>query len=272
MRAIDFNYDGKSLSSYNFIVCDFNFSEGANEVDAGSTLTFNKVSRNYGKTYSLSSTQYNECITTTFDICKNPDVYDFDDMEISDTECRTMMRWLNRREFLKFYVVTGNNDDQGTCYYQASFNISKIKIREKVYGLRLVMETDKPFGYGNEQTASFVFDGSQDSQILHNISDEIGYIYPTLTITCNSDGELSLYNDLENCTTVIKNCKTSEVITIDGGAQIITTSYASHDISNDFNYEFFRIGNTIDNRDNYITASLPCNIELKYSPIIKNAP
>ena len=91
MRAIDFNYDGKSLSSYNFIVCDFNFSEGANEVDAGSTLTFNKVSRNYGKTYSLSSTQYNECITTTFDICKNPDVYDFDDMEISDTECRTMM-------------------------------------------------------------------------------------------------------------------------------------------------------------------------------------
>lgn len=99
MRAIDFEYDNQYLSDYGFIICDFNFSSGANEVDAGSTITFNKISRHSGKRYGLSSTQYDECITTSFDICKNPDIYDPEDMEISNDEYRDIMRWLNRREF-----------------------------------------------------------------------------------------------------------------------------------------------------------------------------
>lgn len=49
MRAIDFEYDNQYLSDYGFIICDFNFSSGANEVDAGSTITFNKISRHSGK-------------------------------------------------------------------------------------------------------------------------------------------------------------------------------------------------------------------------------
>lgn len=274
MRAIDFEYDNQYLSDYGFIICDFNFSSGANEMDAGSTITFNKISRHSGKKYSLSSTQYDECITTSFDICKNPDIYDPEDMEISNDEYRDIMRWLNRREFLKFQVIDDGNDnfERDTCYYNASFNIDKIKINEKLYGMRLTMETDKPFGYGQEQSVSWTFSDSNVSKILSDISDEIGYIYPTVIITINRNGDLSLYNELENCTTVIKNCKVGEVITLNGDTQIITTTYASHDICNDFNFEFFRIGNTINNRNNRISVSLPCNVVIKYTPIIKDTP
>lgn len=49
MRAIDFEYDNRYLSDYGFIICDFNFGSGANEIDAGSTITFNKISRHSGK-------------------------------------------------------------------------------------------------------------------------------------------------------------------------------------------------------------------------------
>ena len=274
MRAIDFEYDNQYLSDYGFIICDFNFGSGANEVDAGSTITFNKISRHSGKKYSLSSTQYDECITMSFDICKNPDIYDPEDMEISNDEYREIMRWLNRREFLKFQVIDDGNDNfkRDTCYYNASFNIDKIKINEKLYGMRLKMETDKPFGYGQEQSISWTFSDSNVSKILSDISDEIGYIYPTVIITINKNGDLSLYNELENCTTVIKNCKVGEVITLDGDTHIITTTYTSHDVCNDFNYEFFRIGNTINNRNNRISVSLPCNIVIKYTPIIKDTP
>lgn len=274
MRAIDFEYDNRYLSDYGFIICDFNFGSGANEIDAGSTITFNKISRHSGKKYSLSSTQYDECITTSFDICKNPDIYDPEDMEISNDEYRDIMRWLNRREFLKFQVIDDGNDnfERDTCYYNASFNIDKIKINEKLYGMRLKMETDKPFGYGQEQSVSWTFSNSNVSKILSDISDEIGYIYPTVIITINRNGDLSLYNELENCTTVIKNCKVGEVITLDGDTHIITTTYISHDVCNDFNYEFFRIGNTINNRNNRISVSLPCNVVIKYTPIIKDTP
>lgn len=274
MSAIDFEYDNRYLSDYGFIICDFNFGSGANEIDAGSTITFNKISRHSGKKYSLSSTQYDECITTSFDICKNPDIYDPEDMEISNDEYRDIMRWLNRREFLKFQVIDDGNDnfERDTCYYNASFNIDKIKINEKLYGMRLKMETDKPFGYGQEQSVSWTFSDSNVSKILSDISDEIGYIYPTVIITINRNGDLSLYNELENCTTVIKNCKVGEVITLDGDTHIITTTYISHDVCNDFNYEFFRIGNTINNRNNRISVSLPCNVVIKYTPIIKDTP
>lgn len=272
MQAIDFEYDGQYLSSYGFIICDFDFSNDAVEAGAGSNITFNKVPRHQGKKFSLTSTQYDECITTTFDICKNPSVYNPEDMEILDDEYRALVRWLNRRELLRFGFISDEDYEQSICYYQASFNVTKIKIREKLYGVRLTMETDRPFGYGQEQTITWTFAGGDTPKILDDFSDEIGTLYPTVIITCKGNGDLTLKNDLEKCTTVIKNCKNGEVITLYGDTQVITSSLSAHDICQDFNFEFFRIGNTITNRNNKITASLPCTITLKYAPIIKDLP
>lgn len=273
MYAIDFEYDGQYLSDYGFIICDFDYSSGVVSASAGSRITFNKVSRNSGKQYSLTSARYDECIQTTFDICKNPDLFEnYDDREITNDEYRDLMRWLNRREFLKFQVFDDDEGMRDTCYFNVSFNVEKLKIAEKLFGLRLTMESDKPFGYGQEQSVSWIFADSSVSKILSDISDEIGYIYPNMTITCASNGDLSLYNELLNCTTTIRNCSVGEVITIDGDAQIISTTYSNHDVANDFNYEFFRIGNTIDNRNNRISVSKPCSLVIKYTPIIKDTP
>lgn len=272
IRAIDFEYDGQYLSEYGFIICDFNYSTTAVEATAGSVITFNKVPRNQGKIFSLASTQYGECITTTFDICKNPDIYDLDHREISSDEFTDIMRWLNRREYLKFAVLEDAEYEHELCYYMASFNVSKIKINEKLYGMRLVLETDKPFGYGQEYETVFNFTRAGESKVLTDKSYEIGSIYPTVTIECKSSGDLSLYNELEDCKTVIKNCSSGEIITLHGDTMIIESSLDSHDICNDFNFEFFRIGNDFSDKNNVITASIPCEITIVYSPVIKDAP
>lgn len=269
MYAIDFEYDGQYLSDYGFIICHFDASRGANVADAGSRITFNKISRNNGKSYSLTSTKYSECVTCTFDICKDPDRYGDENREISNLEYRNLMRWLNRREFLKFQAL---NNEKTVCYFNVSFNISKILIAERLYGLRLTLESDRPFGYGQEQSVSFTFTDASEIKILRDISDEVGYTYPDMTIICNADGDLSIHNELEHCTMVIKNCSIGEIISIKGETQIISSSYSSHDICNDFNYEFFRIGNTIDSRNNNISVSKPCHIVIKYIPIIKDTP
>lgn len=270
MYALDFEYDGQYLSDYGFIVCDFNYSGGSVNADAGSKLTFDTVSRNGGKDYGLSSTQYDSCITSEFDICKNPDVYD--DLEISNDEYRDLIRWLNRREFLKFQVINTDDTESATCYYNASFNIDKIKIREKLFGLHLTMETNKPFGYGQAVTYTWDISDTSENYLLYDISDEIGETYPDMEITINAEGDFSIYNDMTDCTMAINDCSVGEVITIHGSAQIIETSLSTHNIANDFNYNFFKIGNAINNRTNRITVTKACELKITYNPVIKDAP
>ena len=271
MYALDFEYDGQYLSDYGFIICSFGGSSGTDTASAGSTVTFNKVSRHSGKKYGLTSTQYDECIEATFCIGKDPSIYGKDNMQITNDEYRDLMRWLNRREFLKFQLLGGDDYDGETCYYEASFNIGKIKIDEILCGMELTMITNKPFGYGQEQSITWNVSDTTKPYILSDISDEIGYTYPSMVIEINSNGNLSLHNEMENCTMVINNCKVGEIITIDGDTQIIKSSYDSHHIYDDFNFEFFRIGNTISSRSNKLTCSLQCKIEFKYSPIIKDS-
>lgn len=273
MYAVDFEYDGQYLSDYGFIICSFDGASGSETVSAGSKITFNTVPMHNGKKYSLTGTQYDECITTTFSIAKNPCHYDFfEDMKITNDEYRDLMRWLNRREFLKFQIFDEDENTRDACYYEASFNVEKVLISGMLYGLTLTMETNKPFGYGEEQEFVYEIDNVSNEHILYDVSDEIGYLYPDMVITCNADGNLTLTNETEECSMIINNCSVGEVITIDGDAQIISTSYDSHAIYDDFNFEFFKIGNTFDNRDNVITASLPCTLEIKYEPIIKDIP
>ena len=104
------------------------------------------------------------------------------------------------------------------------------------------------------------------------MSDEIGVIYTTVKITCKSSGDLELTNLTYDTTVKVDNCKNDEVITIDGESLVITTDDPSHDICDDFNYEFFAIGNTINDRRNRIAVTLPCLVEIKYRPIIKDLP
>ena len=63
-----------------------------------------------------------------------------------------------------------------------------------------------------------------------------------------------------------------EVINLDGKNQIITTSLSSHKIQNDFNFEFPTLVNSIDNRYTNYTFSLSCEVEIIYTPIVKDIP
>lgn len=271
MKQIDFEYDGRFLSDYGFVVCDFDSKSGIDEVDAGSTITFEKISRNNGRRFGLAHTKYEECMTSTFDICKNPDIYDGDEMEITQDEFRDITRWLNRKEFHLFHFVSENGDvdEIETCYHNASFNVSKLMLDEKLYGIRLNMETDAPFGFGCETVFAWLTNSENEQHTIHDFSDEIGYTYPVLTIKCKKNCDLTIRNDATGCASTIRNCSAGETITMSGDTNIITSSMERHDICNDFNYDFFTISNDIDRTKNVITVSHPCDIEIRYRPIIK---
>lgn len=268
----DFEYDGERLSDFGCVVCHLDGNGGMQTVSAGSLLTFNTVSMRGGKYWSQTSANYTECIHTTFQICKDPDKYD-DDMVIHDDEYRRLMRWLNRREFKQLQFFDSSSHDGELRFYDASFNVSKITMDDVLYGLELEMFTNRPFAYGDTVREVFTLETEETPYIFDDISDEIGFVYPDVKIKCKSAGNLSLKNSMFNTITIINNCLMDEVVTIDGNAMYIESSEPDHKtLWNDFNFVFPRVGNTYGERTNSITATIPCEVELSYQPIIKDVP
>ena len=267
MYVCDFEYDGRCLSEYGFVVCTFGEQSDYDIASAGSRITFQKASRHSGKIYSLAATRYDECITATFDICKDPNLYE--DLQVSNEEYRDLFRWLNRREFCRFSFIQDDAFEQ--CYFNASFNVEKVKVNETVYGMRLTMETDRPFGFGPEVVMKWSASAGAAKTFL-DTSDEIGYLYPTITVKCKAGGDLVIRNETWGGETVVKNCSAGEEITFLGDQQMILSSMPGHDIHNDFNYEFPKVCNSITDRSNRFTFSLDSDVTLRYDPIVKDTP
>lgn len=264
MKANDFMYDGITLSEKGFVLCSFG-DKGLNTVSNGVEISFNTVSVQNGAKQHRISTVYEDVLTTTFQICKNGCFGN--DMEISSIEFRELTRWLNRKKFLKLKILDGDYID---VYYEASFiNISRIEIDGKLYGVELELITNRPFACKEPKIINIRNKVKNGKHSINDTSHEEGHIYPYMEIKIFESGDLNIHNAIENRDTEIKNCIAGEVITMD--YPIITSSDVEHNkiIQNDFNYEFFRIANTYGNSRNDLTISIPCEIKIKYSPIIK---
>lgn len=261
MKAFDFEYDGINLSDKGFIICSFD-SKGLETVSNGSQITFNTVSTLGGSKYKLVSTEYEDCLEATIQICKHSCSTDIE--EITPTEFRELTRWLNRKKFLKFKPLSEEYID---LYFEASFNISRIEIDSRLIGLELEVITNRPFALKEPRIINIKNLVQDGKHFINDTSYEEGYIYPHTEITINKSGDLNIYNALEDRNTYIANCVVGEVITMD--YPIIQSSISSHNIQNDFNWTFFRVANTFENSRNDLTISIPCTIKVKYSPIVK---
>lgn len=262
MKAMDFLYGERTLSSFGCMICQFDGAKGLDIVSNGAEITFNTISTLNGQKYELASTQYESCLEATIQICKCSCGSDI--QEITPVEFRELTKWLNRRKFIKFKLLEESYID---LYYEVSFNISRIEIDGRLYGLELQAVTNKPFALKEPKTIVINNKVRNGKHSINDESYEEGHIYPHTEITINENGDLKIHNAMENRDTIIKNVSAGEVITMD--YPVISSSISSHNIQNDFNWQFFRISNTYEESRNDLTISLPCTIKVKYSPIVK---
>lgn len=272
MYALDFKYVGKYLSDFGFIICQFDAPDGVNVASSGSTITFNTISQRNGTYWGLVSRKYEECIQTTFDICKSPDLYD--DLRITPEEYRDLTQWLCRENFAQLYFIDDIDFDTyyEKYYYDAVFNMDKIYLHDVLYGIRLTMQTNRPFAYGETITETIEVTETTKYNIFNiiNESDEIGVIYPSMKITVKEDGDIYISNLNDSNTLKINNCVEGEVITINYPE--IQTSKGSHNIANDFNYNFLRLIRRYNGKDNEIefgSDCTACTVKISYNPIRK---
>ena len=267
MLATDFEYDGIRLSDLGFVICHFG-GVGGSETITGSDITFNTVSTRGGMRHHLTSSEYSEGLTATFQICKN--LCDGSGEKISIEDYRDITRWLCRKEYHKLKFV---DDEFAGIYFEASFNVSKIEVGGRLCGFELSVFTNRPYAIADKVTININADGTNDIISIYNISDEEGSIYPDINITIGKIGtekkSLEIFNKTENVKTIINNCSSGEKIEIKYPMILSRNENHNKTIMNDFNWRFFSLASTFQNNLNEIMVSLPCSIELTYYPIVK---
>lgn len=260
----DFEYDGMRLSDFGYMVCEFSGGSSKSEGNIPG-ISFSLAPMSGGKKWVNSGAKYDKCLTASFSICKMPfpDGYGGSDYVTEDEEAE-LSRWLCRSTMKKFKLLTEGYEQ---VYFEGSFCMERVTLGGNIIGFTLLLTTNRPFGLYETFVKTLNFRNVGDSAILHDISDEPGYLYARMEITCNGNGKLTIHNAMEGRDTTIDNCTEGEIITLD--YPTITSSVQSHRIQDDFNFCFPRIANSWGNRDNRITASLPCSVVLSYSPIRK---
>ena len=267
MNIVDFSYGDNKLSDYGCMIASINtsFSE---DIDLGSNLTFKTLQNKATKKHKILKADYDNCVSITFDICKNQCVANSE--EFTDGEISYFMRWLNSKTYQKFKPIYEDEFYSDIYFYGTFDKISAINIGKKTVGLTLSFISNSPFGYIDEKEFTVTTSQNDEHFVFYDDSDEIGFLYPNFfEITCDEPGDFKLSNTLDSKSTVIHNCEKNEVITMDCENKVIQSSKSHLTLYNDFNYNFPRIVNTLEERKNVFTVSIPCTIRIKYSPIRK---
>lgn len=267
MQMTDFEYNGERLCDYGLTICNFDGSSQDTQ-DIGNAVTINKIKASNSQEYISTGYTYDDVFSVEFQAIKIG--CDFVDTIITDIELNRIMRWLNRKKYCIFRPIY-EDDNFMNVYYKGTFNVQTIKVGKDVIGLNFIFTTNAPFGFMDDITYNYEFKSASDKFIVHDVSDEVGYIYANTKIQCLESGNLKISNTLDpDNNVIINNCVEGEVITMQGKQKIIESSLPSHaTLPNDFNYRFLRINNTYSDVQNVFTSSIRCKITVSYAPIRK---
>lgn len=271
MYVTDFEYADKRLSDMGYVICHINTDSGLRDVDIGCDITFNTVKNNHSSVQYITSSSYDNVYSMSFDIIKSKCNKGSEDIYLTSEEVRHLITWLNRREYRKLKLINAINADMSISYY-GSFNVKQIMNGGKIIGLSLTFTSNAPYGFADQRKLEYDITFENEHFYLSGDSDEIGIVYPKVTIVFKQNCEtFSIFNNTTDTTLILKNCLDGEVITIDGEHKVILSNVKEHTtLYNDFNYEYLDIlvkGDELN--ENMYEVSAPCLINIEYSPIRK---
>lgn len=295
---IDFVFRGERLSDLDCMVA-YMVTSPSESVSMGSTMTHETLYINSSYKSKKLHAKYEEPITATWDIfkknCDSNNIISFTDKEISH-----IMKWLGSKTSQKFIPIYDNDSYHG-IYFMGTFNkIDAITQGSNVIGFTITFEAETPWGFGEPRTVKV--SGSTDNWnfVVVDDSDDEGFFYPDKTVVkignIGSKNEFAMYHKLANETTIsfnsntgvveipenketvdgfdidliyVRNCVSNEILTFNSEYGIIESNKEHPTLYNDFNYNYPRLFSEYRTTKNVFTVSIPCEIEMTYSPIRK---
>ena len=174
LYCTEFVFDGISGKEYDLMICSFDGAENG-EAAAGSNIEFTTFKAPNSNKWVKTSATYNEQLSFTFQICKNPCV---SNQPFSERELAFLMRWLVRKEFRELQFIQEGYEN---IYYNCQINAQKYEVAGECYGLTLTIICDAPWGW-SEQMTSTISSSTSTTMQLYDSSDEIGLVYPSIEI------------------------------------------------------------------------------------------
>lgn len=273
MNILDFTFNGKKLSDFGCICCNFDSSSGTVEVSAGADITLNQEKPSGSNKFNLYSTSYDEPFTLSLSICLNP-CGNYENMEISVEQARKIQKWLNLRN-KKFKI---NADGYEDIYWVGTFTCKQVMLNGAIIGFNLTFTANMPYALQEERVIDVDLSEALESDILFS-SDVYGYIDADFGISLKEKGDLKLsmyYYDpntkqyILDRTFSIDNCIADEGIFIEGSTQIVKTTWGGHPIGKDCNFLLPRLINTYqtdtEKVKNKIVSNLKCRVIIYYNP------
>lgn len=239
--AEHFIFNGISSDLMGLMLCDWDGSAILEETSGGSTIDLHTAKPIHRDIWYLYNTSYSNQLTFSIHLIKK------DFSAISLVEQAAITRWLIRKDGYKDFQF--DNKEYGEVIFRATaIKATMLSVGNITRGIKVDFVCDSPYGYSFIESKTF---HGNTTNLFINSSEENGYIYPLLSIHVHQSGEIIIYNSFEDRSTIIENCVENEVITINNELKTITTT-STHNLSNDFNYIWFRLVR----RDNEIENSI----------------
>ena len=264
MYCTEFIFDGISSREYDLLLCSFD-SSTSGPITAGSKIEYSTFKAPGSHQWVKTGSIYSEQLTFTFQVCKyEPGAGD--NRPFTERELAFLMRWLVRREYKYLSFVQMGYED---IHYRCQLSLEKYEINGQCYGLTLTALCDAPFGWSGPIHTHISSSGSASAK-LYDSSDEIGILFPSVEILSRSGSPESpqnivICNAMTGAKTQIRNCVAGEQITLRNMVIHSSEQTGKHPtLPDDFNWEWFSIGNTFNNRVNEITITGDCDIDLTW--------
>lgn len=273
MNILDFTFNGKKLSDFGYICCNFDSSSGTVEVSSGADVTLNQEKPSGSNKFNLYSISYDEPFTLPLSICLNP-CANYENMDISVEQARKIQKWLSLRNKKFKLDVIGFED----IYWVGTFTCKQVMLNSSIIGFNLTFTANTPYALQEDKSFNIELSDTLESDIIFS-SDVYGYINVDYVITVKEVGNLKFdtyYYDPDTKAYIldreftVQNCIADEKIYVKGDTQLVTSSKTAHELGKDCNFILPRLVNTYQSDDeevrNKIKSNLKCNVQIIYNP------
>lgn len=250
-------YNGISSSKMGLMLSSFN-GTGFETNSAGSKIDIVSQRLSNRNKEHVYAAKYKDSLSFKLQLTKK------DHSEMLRHELVEYGRWLQHKTPKRFQFTDCNFTD--IEFYAIATEVNELSVAGVVYGIEVLMKTNAPFGYSKPITRTVSLSSTPYKYI--NPSEEYGYVYPSMKITVQNDGDLTITNAIEGRETTVTNCLAGEIITLDADLKTIESTNTDG-LYDRFNYKWFRFCRSEDTNINSITASIPCKVEFTYQNIKK---
>ena len=211
----NFTYNGKSTEDFHLIICGLEEERDAplgleREIDKGDTNSYRTRPNHFGARYS-------DTLSFGIHLIKDPCIYTNQKTQIfTRSELRAVTSWLTgpRYPVLLHMYDYGEAQEDAPDFFGLFTNVEAF-IRGGLYGIKLTIVCDSPYGYSQEKFRAAV---CADTMIytIEVESDELeDYIYPIIEVTSRSGDPVTLTNRSDGGRSITMSLKKDLPVTLD---------------------------------------------------------